>query len=171
MLFNGEQIMTAGEIRRPAIGPISDSASQSMHGVWAALGEASADIARSERDEEGHEHHEHHEHQAIAAVAAVLAEDRDMSPRTRAAVETLLRHHRLLAEDLARQRQLLQEWILSQLTYKSLYYQYSGQKPEAPNVELMREKDMVRRRIREQLHVGCEDVGVLDEPLRSLSRP
>ncbi len=165
MLFNGEQIMTAGEIRRPAIGPISESASQSMHGVWAALGEASADIAQPERDDEGHEHH------AITAVAAALAEDRDMSPRTRAAVEALLRHHRLLAEDLARQRQLLQEWILSQLTYKSLYYQYSGQKPEAPNVELMREKDMVRRRIREQLHVGCEEVGVLDEQSRSLSRP
>lgn len=161
MLFNGEQIMTAGEIRRPAIGPISESASQSGHRAWAALGEASADIAL--RD--GHEDY------AITDVAAVLADDVGASPRTRAAVEALLQRHRLLAEEVARQRLLLQEWILSQLTYKALYFQYSGQKPEAPSVELMREKDMVRRRIRDELYAGSEPVAMLDEPSRSLSRP
>ncbi len=165
MLFNGEQIMTAGEIRRPAIGPISESANQSIHRAWAALGEASADIALPDRGGDGHEDY------AITDVAAVLAEDRDASPRTRAAVEGLLQRHRQLAEELARQRQLLQEWILSQLTYKALYFQYSGQKPEAPSVDLMREKDMVRRRIRDELHAGRDYVSVLEEQSRSPSRP
>lgn len=165
MLFNGEQIMTAGEIRRPAIAPISESANESIHRAWAALGEASADIALSDKGDEGHADY------AITDVAAVLAEDHGASPRTRAAVEGLLQRHRLLAEELARQRHLLQEWILSQLTYKALYYQYSGQKPEAPSVELMREKDMVRRRIRDQLYAGCDHASVLEDPSRSPSRP
>lgn len=165
MLFNGEQIMTAGEIRRPAIGPISQPGSQPVHGKWKALGEASADIALQEGSDKGHEDY------AITDVATVLAEDREVSPRTRAAVEGLLQRHRLLADELYRQRQLLQEWILSQLTYKALYYQYSGQKPDSPSIELMREKDMVRRRIRDELCAGGDRVSVLEDPLRSLSTP
>lgn len=86
-------------------------------------------------------------------------------------MEALLQRHRMLAEELARQRTLLQEWILSQLTYKALYFQYSGQSPEAPSVDLMREKDMVRRRIRDQLHAGRDYDSVLEEQSRSLSRP
>mgnify|MGYP003352822893 CR=1 FL=1 len=35
----------------------------------------------------------------------------------------------------------------------------------------MREKDMVRRRIRDELYAGSEPVAMLDEPSRSLSRP
>jgi hypothetical protein len=94
MLFNGEQIMTAGEIRRPAIGPISESAKPSAHRAWTVLGESSEGIALSDW----------HEDYAIAEVAAVLADDQDVSPRTRAAVEGLLHRHRLLAEELSRQR-------------------------------------------------------------------
>ena len=161
MLFNGEQIMTAGEIRRPAIGPISESAKPSAHRAWTVLGESSNGIALSDW----------HEDYAIAEVAAVLADDQDVSPRTRAAVEGLLHRHRLLAEELSRQRKLLQEWILSQQTYKTLYFQYSGQSPDAPNIELMLEKDMVRRRIRDQLSAGRDQVSVAEESPHSLSRP
>ncbi|AZG16055.1 MULTISPECIES: hypothetical protein [Cupriavidus] len=157
--------MTAGEIRRPAIGPDSQAGSQPVPGAWAALGEASADVALQEAGEKGHEDY------AITDVAALLAEDRDVSPRTRAAVQSLLQRHRLLSEELHRQRLLLQEWILSQLTYKALYYQYSGQKPEAPSIELMREKDMVRRRIRDELYAGADPAALSDDSPRSLSRP
>jgi len=101
-------------------------------------------------------------------VAALLADDTALSDSARAAVENLLRRHRLLEGELARQRAMLQEWILSQLTYKSLYYQYSGQTPEAPRVELMREKEAVRRRIREQLQCGSY-LAAPEEPARSLS--
>lgn len=161
MLYNGEQIMTAGEIRRPAIGPISESAEPTTHRAWTVLGESTAGIALTDW----------HEDYAIAEVAAVLADDHEVSPRTRAAVEGLMHRHRLLAEELSRQRKLLQEWILSQLTYKTLYLQYSGQSPDAPNVELMREKDMVRRRIRDQLSAGRDHASVAEESSRSLSRP
>ncbi|WP_092139675.1 hypothetical protein [Cupriavidus sp. YR651] len=154
--------MTAGEIRRTDIGPNSESANRSIHRARPSMSEATADVVLRE---EGHEDY------AITDVAALLAEDRDVSPRTRHAVEGLLQRHRLLADELSRQRKLLQEWILSQLTYKALYLQYSGQTPEAPSVELMREKDMVRRRIREQLHAGRDYLSVLDEQSRSLSRP
>ena len=101
----------------------------------------------------------------------MLADDQEVSPRTRAAVEGLLHRHRLLAEELSRQRKLLQEWILSQQTYKTLYFQYSGQSPDAPNIELMLEKDMVRRRIRDQLSAGRDQVSVAEESPHSLSRP
>ncbi|CAQ72885.1 conserved hypothetical protein [Cupriavidus taiwanensis LMG 19424] len=106
---------------------------------------------------------------AIADVAALLAEDSELSDSARAAVSNLLRRHRLLEGELARQRTLLQEWILSQLTYKALYYQYSGQSPQAPRVELMREKEAVRRRILAQLQPGADDLAAPDESTRSLS--
>lgn len=153
--------MTAGEIRRPDIGPISESANQSIHRAWAALGEAAGDNI-PQRD--GHEEY------TITDVAALLAEEPELSPRMRLALEGLLQRHRVLADELGRQRKLLQEWILSQLTYKALYLQYSGQTPAAPSVELMREKDMVRRRIRDQLHSGRDYLSVLDEQFRSPSK-
>lgn len=151
--------MTAGEIRRPEFGPISASASRSIH--RAPLASDASDISLRDADLGGPD----------TEVAVLLAEDTEISPRTRQAVEALLQRHRMLAEELARQRTLLQEWILSQLTYKALYLQYSGQSPEAPSVELMREKDMVRRRIRDQLHAGRDYDSVLEEQSRSLSRP
>lgn len=88
-----------------------------------------------------------------AEVAACLAED-ELSPATRRAVEALLQRHRALEHEVARQRKLLQEWIVSQLTYKSLYFLYSGQSPEAPRLELVRERDAVRRRIQAQMEAG-----------------
>lgn len=106
---------------------------------------------------------------ATAEVAALLAEDSELSDSARAAVSNLLRRHRLLEGELARQRTLLQEWILSQLTYKTLYYQYSGQPPQAPSLELMREKEAVRRRIRQQLQPGADNLAAPDESSRSLS--
>ena len=180
VLCNGEQIMTAGEIRRPDIGPISESANQSIHRAWAALGESAAtkgDLAlrdaRREEQEQGQDAGQEsgHEEHTLADLAALLAEEPDLSPRVRGAVEGLLHRHRVLAIEVARQRKLLQEWILSQLTYKALYLQYSGQTPEAPSVELMREKDMVRRRIRDELQSGRDYRSVLDEQSRSPSRP
>ncbi|BDB28615.1 hypothetical protein Tamer19_00690 [Cupriavidus sp. TA19] len=102
-------------------------------------------------------------------MAALLADDSALTDSARAAVENLLRRHRLLEGELARQRAMLQEWILSQLTYKTLYYQYSGQTPEAPRVELMREKEAVRRRIRDQLQGGTGYLAAPEEQSRSLS--
>jgi hypothetical protein len=106
---------------------------------------------------------------ATADVAPLLAEDSELSDSARAAVSNLLRRHCMLEGELARQRALLQEWILSQLTYKTLYYQYSGQSPQAPRLELMREKEAVRRRIREQLETGVDYLAAPDESSRSLS--
>ena len=130
-----------------------------MHPAWAAVEEAAAEVPARRAVSEA----------AIADVAPLLAEDSELSDSARAAVSNLLRRHRLLEGELARQRALLQEWILSQLTYKTLYYQYSGQSPQAPRVELMREKEAVRRRIREQLEPGVDYLAAPDESSRSLS--
>lgn len=151
--------MTAGEIRRPALGPVRESSNRSIHHAWAATGEVAGEVPARRARHEG----------ATADVAVLLAEDSELSDSARAAVANLLRRHRLLEGELARQRTLLQEWILSQLTYKTLYYQYSGQSPQAPRVELMHEKEAVRRRIREQLQAGADDVAAPDEQPRSLS--
>jgi hypothetical protein len=105
---------------------------------------------------------------AVCDLTALL-EDGELSATARQAVENLLRRHRLLEAELVRQRELLQEWILSQQTYKALYYQYSGQTPEAPRVELMRERDAVRRRLQEELHLGSDPLAVMDEQVRSQS--
>ncbi|CAG2156942.1 hypothetical protein [Cupriavidus numazuensis] len=151
--------MTAGEIRRTAIGPISESASRSMHRTWAVLGEAAGESATRRIRHDG---------AAVSDVTALL-QDGELSSSAREAIENLLRRHRLLEAELVRQRELLQEWILSQQTYKALYYQYSGQTPEAPRVELMRERDAVRRRLQEELHLGSDPLAVMDEPARSQS--
>lgn len=154
--------MTAGEIRRPANGPVRESSNRSIrsiHHAWAAVGGAAGEVPAKRAVREG----------ATADVDALLAENSELSDSARAAVANLLRRHRLLEGELARQRSLLQEWILSQLTYKTLYYQYSGQSPQAPRVELMREKEAVRRRIREQLQPGADYPGAPDEASRSLS--
>ncbi|CAG9173664.1 hypothetical protein [Cupriavidus pinatubonensis] len=150
--------MTAGEIRRTAIGPISESASRSMHRTWAVLGEAAGESATRRI-----------RHDGAAADVTALLQDGELSASAREAIENLLRRHRLLEAELVRQRELLQEWILSQQTYKALYYQYSGQTPDAPRVELMRERDAVRRRLQEELHLGSDPLAVMDEPARSQS--
>ncbi|MGY2488710.1 hypothetical protein [Cupriavidus sp. CP313] len=154
--------MTAGEIRRPAIGPVRETNNRSIrsiHHAWAAVGEAAGEVPSKRTVQEG----------ATADVAALLAEDSELSDSARAAVANLLRRHRLLEGELTRQRTLLQEWILSQLTYKTLYYQYSGQSQQAPRLELMHEKETVRRRIRDQLQAGADYLAAPDEQLRSLS--
>ncbi|UIF91617.1 hypothetical protein [Cupriavidus sp. UYPR2.512] len=154
--------MTAGEIRRPAIGPVRETNNRSIRSIrhaWAAVGEAAGEAPGKWAVQEG----------ATADVAALLAEDSELSDCARAAVADLLRRQRLLEGELTRQRTLLQEWILSQLTYKTLYYQYSGQSLQAPRLELMREKETVRRRIRDQLQAGADCLAAPDEQLRSLS--
>lgn len=151
--------MNAGEIRRPAIGPISESANRSMHRTWAVLGDATGDSATRKIRHDG---------AAVSDVTALL-EEGDLSSTTRQAVENLLRRHRLLEAELVRQRELLQEWILSQQTYKALYYQYSGQTPESPRVELMRERDIVRRRLQEELHLGSDPLAAMGDPAHSQS--
>ncbi|SOY68314.1 conserved hypothetical protein [Cupriavidus taiwanensis] len=130
-----------------------------MHPAWAAVGEAAGEVPAKRAVSEG----------VAAEVDALLAQDSELSDSARAVISNLLRRHRLLEGELARQRTLLQEWILSQLTYKALYYQYSGQSPQAPRVELMREKEAMRRRIREQLQPGADYLAAPDESTRSLS--
>lgn len=130
-----------------------------MHPAWAAVGEAAGEVPAKRAVREG----------VAAEVDALLAQDSELSDSARAVISNLLRRHRLLEGELARQRTLLQEWILSQLTYKALYYQYSGQSPQAPRVELMREKEAMRRRIREQLQPGADYLAAPDESTRSLS--
>jgi len=152
--------MTAGEIRRPGIGHISESANRSIHRPWAALEEAAGEVPREEVHHDG----------AAAGVAALLADGEALPDEARQAIENLLSRQRLLEGELARQRKLLQEWILSQLTYKTLYYQYSGQTPDSPRMDLMQEKEAVRRRIRDQLRAGGDALAVLNEQSRSPSR-
>lgn len=155
--------MTAGEIRRPAMGPISESASLSIHRAWLALGEAAAEAPRRSRISERGD-------PAASTVEAFLSQDETLLPHVRAAIEQLLQRQRSLESELSRQRELLQEWILSQLTYKALYCRYSGQSLEAPRSELTREKDEVRRRIREQLQAGGDHTAILGEQSRSQSK-
>ncbi|SPR99579.1 conserved hypothetical protein [Cupriavidus taiwanensis] len=130
-----------------------------MRPAWAAVGESAGEVPAKRVASDA----------VTAEIDALLAEDSELSDGARAAVSNLLRRHRLLEGELARQRSLLQEWILSQLTYKTLYYQYSCQSPQAPRVELMREKEAVRRRIREQLQAGADYLATPDESPRSLS--
>lgn len=154
--------MTVGEIGRPGMGPISATADISIHRASAALEDARSDASRPETGPT-----------AIAGdhLEALLATDNTVPASARLGIEALLRRHRLLEDELCRQRKLLQEWILSQLTYKALYYQYSGQSPDAPRPELMQEKEMVRRRIRDQLHAGGDYLTVLGLQSRSPSKP
>jgi hypothetical protein len=153
--------MSVEEIRRPAIGPISESANLSIHRAWPALGEAASDKSCGEgRDE------------AVAAAAAALLEHEPaLPPDTRRVLASLLHSHHCLEGEVARLRTLLQEWILSQLTYKALYYQYSGQSVDAPSEDRMREKERMRRTIREQLHSGGDHCAVLGRQSRSSNRP
>ncbi|MGO4325734.1 hypothetical protein AB4Z48_00155 [Cupriavidus sp. 2TAF22] len=146
------------------MGTISESASLSIHRAWTALGEAAAETPRRHRSTGD-------ANPAASVVEDFLSQDRMLPAHARAAIEQLLQRQRSLEGELSRQRSLLQEWILSQLTYKTLYYRYSGQSPDAPRSELLREKDLVRRRIRDQLQAGGEHAAILGEQSRSLSKP
>lgn len=75
--------MTAGEIRRPAIGPISESASLSIHRAWAALGEAAAEAPHRQRINE-------RDDPAVGTVETFLSQDQMLPPYARAAIEQLL---------------------------------------------------------------------------------
>lgn len=154
--------MTVGEIGRPGMGPISATADLPIHRAWAVLDDARSDAPRPEAGPTT---------DAGDDLAAFLAADNTLPAPARHGIEALLRRQRLLEDDLCRQRKLLQEWILSQLTYKTLYYQYSGQAPDAPRPELMQEKEMVRRRIRDQLQAGGDYLAVLGLQSRSPSKP
>lgn len=153
--------MSVEEIRRPAIGPISESANLSIHRAWPALGEAASDTSSPQgRDDT-----------IATAAAALLEHDAALPPDAHRVLARLLHSHHCLEGEVARLRTLLQEWILSQLTYKALYYQYSGQSVDAPSEDRMREKERMRRTIREQLHSGGDRCAVLGRPSRSSNRP
>jgi hypothetical protein len=105
-------------------------------------------------------------------MAATLLEEDDahLPPAMRRALGDLLQSHRSLEGEVSRLRMRLQEWIVSQLTYKALYYRYSGQTPESPRDELMREKDRMRRTIQDQLDAGADHTAILGQHSRSLSK-
>jgi len=135
--------MTAGEIGHPTSVACPESVSLPVRRSLSAVPDGERGTARRAGRKD-----------PAADVATCLAEDAQISACTRRAVEALLQRHRALEEEVARQRKMLQEWIVSQLTYKSLYFQYSGQTPDAPRLELVREREAVRRRIQAQLETG-----------------
>lgn len=152
--------MSAGEVQQPAIGPNSESVNLSVHRAWAAPREpgcrGASDAAGEGQDVDPDE---------------ILPRDALPSDSVRQTLDALRERNRLLETELFRLRALLQEWMLSQLTYKALYYQYSGQRPEAPHAGLMQEKEMVRRRIREQWFAGSEHQAILGDQTRRMSKP
>lgn len=151
--------MNAGEIRRPAIGSMSESANHSIHGAWLALGEAgNAEPLRQGQHDP-----------FVASVEAFLAADPGVSAETRTAVANVIQRNQSLEAEVAKLRTLLQEWIISQQTYKALYYRYSGQSPETPREDLMHEKEQMRRSIRGQLNPGVSPSHLSSEQTRSLS--
>ncbi|MGT2490377.1 hypothetical protein ACU4GD_07080 [Cupriavidus basilensis] len=146
-MFNGDHIMTAGEIRRPAMGPIGEVRQPVHSPCLVGFGEAAAGHRAEAASASG----------AIlppSTVEAFLSQDETLLPMCGQRSSNCCSGNASLESELSRQRELLQEWILSQLTYKALYYRYSGQSLEAPRSELTREKDEVRRRIRDQLQAG-----------------
>jgi len=142
------------------MGPISESANLPIHRAWGALRAAGC---REALDATGDEQD--------GGVAGGLSRDAILSDSVQQSLDALLKRNRMLEAELSRQRALLQDWMLSQLTYKTLYFQYSGQSPDAPRTELMREKEMVRRRIREQLLTGGDHQTILGDQTRRLSKP
>ncbi|QKS62141.1 hypothetical protein FOB47_00100 [Cupriavidus gilardii] len=103
------------------------------------------------------------------AVAAVLAADDSVPPAIRQAVQGLLQRHRQLEADVARLRAQREEWIVNVLTYQALYHRYSGQTLHDPSDRLMRERDSMRRTIREQLRSGTTPTAMFDLPPHSVS--
>lgn len=157
--------MTAGEIRRSEFGSINQSAKISIHPAWNAVGETEqATPSRLNRNEARNE-------ARAEALGAFLASAASLPDDARAAIESLLRDQRALEGELNRQRSLLQEWILSQQTYKALYYQYSGQTADSLRPDLMHEKEQMRRSIRKQLQGDGETNAVLEQQPCSVSEP
>jgi hypothetical protein len=151
--------MTAGEIRRSQFGSINQSTKISIHRAWSVVGETSQAAPATVKRIDAR----------VEALGAFLASTESLPDDARAAIESLLRDQRALEGELHRQRSLLQEWILSQQTYKALYYQYSGQSADSPRPELMHEMEQMRRSIRKQLHGDGETHAVLEQQPCSVS--
>ncbi|UXC37982.1 hypothetical protein [Cupriavidus gilardii] len=157
--------MTAGEVHRPVLEPIR-SATPSIARAWSHL----ADVASAKPDHDPSQSHREHRDESIAdAVAAVLAADDSVPPAIRQAVQGLLQRHRQLEADVARLRAQREEWIVNVLTYQALYHRYSGQTLHDPSDRLMRERDSMRRTIREQLRSGTTPTAMFDLPPHSVS--
>jgi len=157
--------MTAGEVHRPVLEPIR-SATPSIARAWSHL----ADVASAKPDRDPSQSHREHRDESIAdAVAAVLAADDSVPPAIRQAVQGLLQRHRQLEADVARLRAQREEWIVNVLTYQALYHRYSGQTLHDPSDRLMRERDSMRRTIREQLRSGTTPTAMFDLPSHSVS--
>ncbi|MCT9069835.1 hypothetical protein [Cupriavidus gilardii] len=157
--------MTAGEVHRPVLEP-TRSATPSIARAWSHL----ADVASAKPDHDPSQSHREHRDELIAdAVAAVLAADDSVPPAIRQAVQGLLQRHRQLEADVARLRAQREEWIVNVLTYQALYHRYSGQTLHDPSDRLMRERDSMRRTIREQLRSGTTPTAMFDLPPHSVS--
>ncbi|MCT9126924.1 hypothetical protein [Cupriavidus gilardii] len=157
--------MTAGEVHRPVLEP-TRSATPSIARAWSHL----ADVASAKPDHDPSQSHREHRDESIAdAVAAVLAADDSVPPAIRQAVQGLLQRHRQLEADVARLRAQREEWIVNVLTYRALYHRYSGQTLHDPSDRLMRERDSMRRTIREQLRSGTTPTAMFDLPSHSVS--
>lgn len=157
--------MTAGEVNRPVLEP-TRSVTPSIARAWSHL----ADVAGAKPDHDPSQSHREHRDESVAdAVAAVLAADDSVPPNVRQAIEGLLQRHRQLEADIARLRAQREEWIVNVLTYQALYHRYSGQTLHAPSERLMRERDSMRRTIREQLRSGVTPTAMFDLPTPSVS--
>lgn len=157
--------MTAGEVHRPVLEP-TRSATPSIARAWSHL----ADVASAKPHHDPSQSHREHRDESIAdAVAAVLAADDSVPPAIRQAVQGLLQRHRQLEADVARLRAQREEWIVNVLTYQALYHRYSGQTLHDPSDRLMRERDSMRRTIREQLRSGTTPTAMFDLPSHSVS--
>lgn len=163
--------MTAGEVHRPA-GP-NQAATPSIARAWTQLADTTgakpASDASHHRDRRDganrthrHSRREPRDESVVDAVAALLATDDSVAPNIRQAVDGLLQRHRQLEADVARLRAQREEWIVSVLTYQALYHRYSGQTLDVPNDRLMRERDSMRRTIREQLRSGTTPTAMFD---------
>ena len=136
--------MTAGEVHRASNAPSGHSATHSIRRGLPVLADAEPAPAQRQNDT------------ALAdALAALIADEPAISAAARQTIEALLQRHRQLVADVARLRDQREEWVISALTYKALFERYSGQSPHEPNDRLMREKDSMRRAIREQLREGA----------------
>ena len=157
--------MTAGEVHRPVLEP-TRSATPSITRAWSHL----ADVAGAKPDHAPSQSQREHRDESLAdAVAALLASDDSVPPDLRQAIESLLQRHRQLQADVARLRAQREEWIVNVLTYQALYHRYSGQTLHAPSDRLMRERDSMRRTIREQLRSGTTPTAMFDLPSPSVS--
>lgn len=151
--------MTAGEVHQAGDAPSGRSATHSIRRGLPALGDAqAAPCLRSHGDDA-----------LVDGLLALITAESAISATTRQAIDTLLQRHRQLVADVARLRQQREELVVSALTYKALFERYSGQSPHEPNDRLMREKDSMRRAIRDQLRDGLAPAAIPSHSIDSLS--